>query len=151
MVNRSSEIGAFEQIRRFPATYGSMADILAFTTRAAQSAGFDANAAYDVQLAVCEACGNIIKHGYGGEGLGEIAYICSIYEQTLTVILRDTAPPFDMNRVPPRNPEDRARQLTPGGWGLFFIRHFMDEIKYHQEAESTNVLVMTKNHKGEKE
>jgi hypothetical protein len=68
----------------------------------------------------------------------------------MTVILRDHAGPFDINSVTVLNPSEHCLRVTPGGWAIFFIWYFMDEIFYHLEAESTHVLLRTK-HKNKRD
>ncbi len=60
---------------KFPARYDSLESIGELSTQAATEAGFDANAAYEVQLAVDEAATNIIEHAYGGEGQGRYFHL----------------------------------------------------------------------------
>ena len=43
-----------------------------FIQEAAQDAGFDEMESYACELAVSEACENIILHGYGDDSTGEI-------------------------------------------------------------------------------
>ena len=52
----------------FPGRYGSLDEVVDFVTGAAQAAGLDTDGVNAVQLAVDEACSNIIGHAYGGGG-----------------------------------------------------------------------------------
>lgn len=132
------------QTRRFAATYANISVLLDFVAQAARMAGFDSAAVDDIQLAVCEACSNIIRHGYRKEGAGDIACTCSMHTEAFQVILRDQAMPFNLLAAPVRAPVEQTQQFIPGGWGIFLIRHFMHEVRYHQETEATNVLVLIK-------
>ena len=62
----------------FPGRYGSLNEVVDFVTGAANAVGLDADGVNAVQLAVDEACSNIIDHAYGGEGRGEIECTCHI-------------------------------------------------------------------------
>ncbi len=134
----------FIQTRCFAATYANIEALLAFVAQASHLVGFDCTAADGIQLAVGEACSNIIKHGYGGEGSGEIICTCWSQATALAVILRDWAPPFDPTAQPMREPADPTRRLIPGGWGIFLMRHFVDELYYWRENETSNVLFLIK-------
>ena len=57
--------------------YDRISDVRDFVTEAAQVAGLSARAQHHCQIAVDEACTNIIEHGYGGEDRGEIKIRCS--------------------------------------------------------------------------
>lgn len=132
------------QTRGFVATYANIDALLGFVAQASHIVGFDRAAADGIELAVGEASSNIIKHGYGGEGRGEIVCTCSAQATSLAVTLRDRAPPFDPTVQPLREPADPARRLVPGGWGIFLMRHFVDELHYWRENETSNLLVLIK-------
>jgi serine/threonine-protein kinase RsbW len=78
---------------------------------------------YDVQLAVDEACTNIISHGYADMDPGSIILDLEIHPEKLT-----DAP-------------IEEREL--GGFGLFFIQQSVDEMEYHV-TEDGNTMTLTK-------
>jgi serine/threonine-protein kinase RsbW len=137
-----------ERIRVFPARYESLAAIDRFVADAAEKAGFDNDAVYQVRLAVDEACSNIIEHAYGGEGRGVIECSCHAQDDDLTVVLRDQGQPFDPDSVPPPNLSGNLEERTGGGLGLYFIRKLMDEVDFDFKSEAGNVLTLVK-HKEE--
>ncbi|MGD2145100.1 MAG: ATP-binding protein [Anaerolineae bacterium] len=128
----------------FPAEYESLAAIDRFVSDAAEEAGFDNDAVYQVRLAVDEACSNIINHAYGGEGRGEIECSCRAQDDDLTVILRDQGAPFDPDSVPPPDLSDDLEERSGGGLGLYFIRELMDEVDFDFRADAGNVLKLVK-------
>src|SRR3989304_9986512 len=85
----------------FPAFLLESEAIGDFVGEAADEAGFDERTRYACQLAVGEACENIIKHGYGGEGRGNILVTTESSAGEISVELRDTAPPFTPAGKPP--------------------------------------------------
>lgn len=133
-----------EQTRTFPARYENLAAIDQFVAEAAECAGFDSCTVYQVQLAVDEACSNIIQHAYGGEDRGVIECSRSIQDGKLTVVLRDYGQPFDPASVPEPNIEADLDERTGGGLGLYFIRRIMDEVNFDFESEAGNVLTLVK-------
>lgn len=48
--------------------FENLATIADFVIQAAQASGLDEKAVFEVQMAVDEACTNIIQHDYGGGG-----------------------------------------------------------------------------------
>jgi serine/threonine-protein kinase RsbW len=128
----------------FPGAYQSLASISEFILKAAQQAGLDSQATYAVQMAVDEACTNIIEHAYEGEGKGSIT--CSVTSDLtgLTVVLKDHGRPFNPKHV--RNPNTRLplSKRKVGGLGLFFIRSYMDEVYFEFSPEQGNRLTMIK-------
>ena len=108
----------------------------------ALEAGFDESASYACQLAVAEACENIVKHGYGIGQPGEICVEVVTSPGHLTIRLEDSGPPFN----PARRPEQPARdQNDPpvGGLGLVIIHRVMDRVTY-QRRSGVNRLTMRK-------
>jgi len=128
----------------FPGKYEILADIGKFVARAADQAGLDSQAAYAVQVAVDEACTNIIEHAYGGEGKGTIT--CSVEAATggLTVILKDTGRPFHPEKIRAPDLKSPLSKRKEGGLGMFFIRQYMDEVQYDFSNEGENRLTMIK-------
>jgi anti-sigma regulatory factor (Ser/Thr protein kinase) len=127
-----------------PARFDSLAAIGGFATHAAEAAGLDARAVYAVQLAVEEACANIIEHAYGGEGRGDIECTCIVNKNGLTVILRDYGRPFDPTCVPEPDLCASLENREVGGLGLYCIRQLMDKVRFEFTPDSGNVLTMIK-------
>jgi serine/threonine-protein kinase RsbW len=132
------------QTRAFPGRFDSLAAIGEFVSRAAEAAGLDARAVYSVQMAVDEACSNIIEHAYGGEGRGNIECTCHVDEDGLTVVLRDKGRFFDPTSVPAPDLHANLEDRTGGGLGLYFMRQLMDEVHFEFTPGSGNLLTMVK-------
>lgn len=127
----------------FPGRYESLAEISEFAGRAAEASGLNEDAVFQVQLAVDEACSNIIKHAYGGEGQGQIECTCRAEPRELTMILRDRGRPFDLDSVPDPDIHAGLEERQTGGLGVYLIRKLMDEV--HLECTETgNVLTLVK-------
>jgi len=133
----------------FPGRFDSLAAIGEFVACAAEDAGLDARAIYAVQVAVDEACTNIIEYAYGGEGRGEIECTCRINKEGLTVILRDDGCSFDPDCVSEPDLDACLVDREVGGLGLYFMRQLMDEVSFEFEEDAGNVLTMVKR-KGER-
>ena len=130
--------------RIFPAQFESLSAIDRFVADAAGRAGFDRCTVYQIQLAVDEACSNIIEHAYGGES-GEVIE-CSVIVATsaMTIALRDYGDPFDPRSVPEPNVEASLENRTSGGLGLYFMRHIMDDVHFEFDPKAGNLLTMVK-------
>lgn len=128
----------------FPGRFSSLSAISDFVTQAAREAGLDEDAISAVQLAVDEACSNIIEHAYGGEDRGEIECTCYINAEGLTIVLRDQGRPFDPTRVPEPDPHPDLKNCPVGGLGLHFIRKMMDKVNFEFTPDSGNTLTMVK-------
>jgi serine/threonine-protein kinase RsbW len=128
----------------FPGRYDSLIGILEFVTAAAEQAGLDTRAVQEVQLAVDEACSNIIEHAYGGQICGDIECTCCVDEDALVTTLADHGAPFDLDSVPEPDLDAPLEDRTEGGLGVFLIRRLMDEIHYQFTPQSRNVLTLVK-------
>lgn len=133
-----------EQTTSFPGRFDSLAAIGEYVTRAAEAAGLDARSVEGVELAVDEACSNIIEHAYGGEGRGDIEVTYRIDGDGLTVLLRDYGRPFNPDGVPEPDLQAPLEERDAGGLGLHFMRQLMDQVRFEFTAGSGNVLTMVK-------
>lgn len=133
-----------QQTRIFPARYESLSQIGRFIAAAAKCAGFDSLATYQVQLAVDEACSNIIEHAYGGESQAVIECTWHMERTALTITLRDYGQSFDPEAVPEPDLDADLEDRTGGGLGLYFIHHTMDQVSFDFESETGNVLTLVK-------
>ena len=129
---------------KFPGRFESLAGIRKFVSAAAEEAGFDDKEIYAVELAVDEACANIIEHAYGGEGNGEIICICNDINNGLEIILKDDGKQFDPAGVKPPDFSIELEKLQPRGAGLFLIHNMMDDVDFKFSKDLGNELRMVK-------
>ena len=131
----------------FPGRFESLARISEFVKQAAKKAGFGQSDTYAIQLAVDEACSNIVEHAYGGEDLGVIECTCDANNAGLTIILRDYGHAFNPANVPEPKIDTPLEDVKRGGAGLFLIRKMMDEVYFMFSPEKGNELKMVKKKK----
>ena len=139
-----SSPSSLTQTRTFPGLFDSLVEIGEFVTRAAGDIGLSEEEVYAVEMAVDEACTNIIEHAYGGEGRGDIECTCRINGDKLTVMLRDRGCPFDPSSVPEPDVNAALEDRQEGGLGLYLIYRLMDEVYFEFTSDSGNVLTMVK-------
>jgi serine/threonine-protein kinase RsbW len=108
-----------------------------------ERAGIDDQTCYDLELAVDEACTNIITHGYAGMNPGSIILALELGRSQVVVNLTDFGHPFEPSRAPVPDVEAGLEDRPIGGFGLFFIYQTMDEIHY-QTTEDGNCLTFIK-------
>jgi serine/threonine-protein kinase RsbW len=86
---------------------------------------------YNVELAVYEACTNIVEHAYGkAGGRIEVTVTLASLPNRLIVDLVDFGVGFDLAAIP--DPDLDVPKVH--GYGLFLVRELMDEVIYHPEA-----------------
>ena len=105
-----------------------------------RSFGLDEHKTFEVQLAVDEACTNIIEYGYANE-VGTIDIACQRRGEEIIVVIKDRANPFDPTSVQPPDRNASLEERKAGGLGIYFMKTLMDEVKY-EFKEGKNVLTM---------
>ncbi len=132
-----------------PGDVQHLTDIAAFITAAARDAGLDDDDVFHVEMAVDEACSNIIEHAYAIHP-GAIDLCCTSADPGLfEVVIRDNGEPFDPDQVPPPQVDAPVEldNLNEGGLGLYFMRKLMDEVRFEFVPGQGNTLTMVKRSK----
>jgi serine/threonine-protein kinase RsbW len=139
--SRPSKSNRFVFVQRhlIPAQLDQLKRISRLVQDAGEYAQFDDKTNYACQLAVYEACENIIKHGYENPSLDDrIKMVLRACPGELTVELEDNAPPF--NPVSELDPPEIEPQDPPvGGLGLVIIHRVMDDIHYQRKHGKNNL------------
>lgn len=126
-----------------PGRYDRLAQICKFVADGATVAGLSESESSHCQLAVDEACTNVIEHGYRGEDRGQIAVTCETNPGELIITIRDYARRFDPNGVPEPKLDANLDDMRIGGLGLYFMRQVMDAVEFSYEGDG-NKLVLVK-------
>lgn len=114
-----------------------------FIIQAAQKANLDDQGIFAIQMAVDEACTNIIEHAYAGAP-GDIHLTCQVEPGECAVTIRDHGCSFDPESVPPPDLSSDLEERHVGGLGLHFMRKLMDEVHFSFDPEKGNQVVMIK-------
>lgn len=114
-----------------------------FVTKAAQKAKLGEQDIFAIQLAVDEACTNIIEHAYAGAP-GDISLTCEIKPGECIITIHDNGRPFDPKTVPPPDIDGNLEKRRVGGLGLYFMRKLMDKVSFSFEPGKGNQVVMIK-------
>jgi serine/threonine-protein kinase RsbW len=128
-----------------PAQFENLTKISEFISQAAGQAHLDDRADYAIQMAVDEACANIIEHAYGGEdGSQTIQLISHLRPDGLEIIIRDYGLSFDLNQPPQFDPQAPLEERPAGGMGLFFIYQLVDHVEFKAGTPNGNQLTLFK-------
>jgi len=106
--------------------------------------GINAQILYDLQLAVDEACTNVITHGYAGMNPGSIILAIEMHSEKVVIDLTDFGHQFEPSEAPMPDVEASLEGRPMGGFGLYIIYQTMDEISY-ETSEDGNCLTFVKN------
>lgn len=121
-----------------------LGEIAAFVENAASACGLNEKQMYDVQMAVDEACSNVIEHAYAGRSNGRIEIVCEERGKELVVTIRDYGKPFDPKQVAKPNTKAPLSDRNIGGLGLYFMYKLMDRVEFDFSSGQGNRLMMTK-------
>jgi serine/threonine-protein kinase RsbW len=133
-----------DKTRRLKAVLDNVPVAIDFVTEAAQLAELDERSLYQVQLAVDEACANVVNHAYQGVEPGEMEISCSVDDSGLSIRVRDWGSGFAADQVSDPDVDAPLEERILGGLGLFLIKQVMDQVDYRRRSEGCNELVMTK-------
>jgi serine/threonine-protein kinase RsbW len=134
--------------KKFPGFFNSLSSISEFIESETQAVGFNESEVYQVQLALDEACSNIIEHGYGGEGIGSIIIETNPINSGIEILVEDNANAFDPEAIPEPRVGVPLEELGSRGAGLFLMKKLMDEVHFEFAPEGGTILKMVKR-KGE--
>ena len=129
----------------FPGKFSSLGKISKFVEQEAENAGLDEKSTYEVQLAVDEACSNIIEHAYSGEGQGPIILTVKTSPESFTVILQDEGQPFDPSTIKDLEIGIPLERLGSRGAGVFLMKKLMDKVEFKFLENRGTILTLVKN------
>ncbi|MEW6440506.1 MAG: ATP-binding protein [bacterium] len=93
---------------------------------------------YRIELAVIEACTNVIRHAYAPGTTGRLGVSIRRAGKGLEVLVLDEGPPFD----PTRMPSPDLAQPREGGYGIFLMKKLMTEVRYVRRGARWNCLYL---------
>ena len=125
------------------AAYPDLSRIRRFVGEVGEDLGIPERELYDLELAVDEACANVIEHGYQGVG-GKIEIQIEALNGGVQVVIRDWGEPFDPESIPVPDVTAPLEQRPMGGVGLFLMRRVMTQVEFAFDPQGGNTLTMTK-------
>ena len=91
-------------------------------------AGFDEEAVHYMSVAVRESVVNAIKHGNKLDEARRVSIEFLVQDNALEISVQDQGAGFDPGQVP--DPVAEENLLKAYGRGIFFMRSFMDEVRF---------------------
>ena len=118
-----------------------------FVSGVANVAGFDEEEISQIELAVDEACSNVVKHAYLGdkEKKGHGIEI-EIYfdEKEFNVKVLDRGQGFDPSKLSQTNMKTYLEKFQVGGLGIRLMKSLMDQVEYSIKPGRKNQVTLTK-------
>lgn len=127
-----------------PSSTQNLALIREFVSRIAAQAGLGEAEVGQLELAVDEACANVIEHAYGEDKTKQVMIRAVFDEDTLRINVIDTGRGFIPGDVEQTDLKDLIAKRRTGGLGMRLIKRLMDEVHYDIEPGKRNELRMVK-------
>lgn len=127
-----------------PSSTQNLALIRDFVTRVASQAGLSEVEVGQLELAVDEACANVIEHAYGDDSTKQVMIRAVFDEDTLRINVIDTGRGFKPGDIEQADLKDLIAKRRTGGLGMRLIKRLMDEVHYDIEPGKRNELRMVK-------
>jgi serine/threonine-protein kinase RsbW len=116
-----------------------------FVAEAARVSGLTEEAIYHCRLSMEEICTNIIEHGYASnDGDAVIDIFCARHPNVFSITVMDDAPAFDPLSMPDPDPAKPLWERQGGGWGIYFVKKFMDRVTYARRNNRNTFTVEKK-------
>ncbi|MFZ1266344.1 MAG: ATP-binding protein [Anaerolineae bacterium] len=130
---------------KVPGTLASLKLIREYVSEACALASLDKRVGYRLRLGVDEIATNIINYGYDGSQIsGDIEVSAHVNDESLTIILEDTAVPFDPLLHPtPDNLDAPLEYRGIGGLGVYLAIQGTDQFLYERiDNRNRNIFVV---------
>jgi serine/threonine-protein kinase RsbW len=127
-----------------PSSTENLSMIRDFVGNIGQRAGMSPAEQAKLELAVDEACANVIEHAYGSDSTHEVTVKAKLDSESVQIEIIDTGRGFDPAAIEQVDLEQMIHKRKSGGLGLRLIRSLMDEVKYEIVPGEKNELRMIK-------
>ncbi len=134
-----------------PGDVSYLAYIRTMVTELARQVGFPEPEVAKIEMAVDEACSNVLEHAYARDKQWrwqhrepEIRLEIRTEDGRLVIEINDHGQGFEFDKFQPANLEHRVAEMAPGGYGIHIMRKFMDEVQYSSSDQTGNTLRLVK-------
>jgi len=136
---------------RAPGHGSSLRHIRTVITDLARQVGFPEDEVAKIEMAVDEACSNVVEHAYNANRDWswkhrdpDIRLTIHTEADRLIIQISDNGKRFDFAAYRPGNIVDRIRAMRSGGYGIAIMRKFMDEVEYKSDDQTGNTIRLVK-------
>jgi serine/threonine-protein kinase RsbW len=127
-----------------PSSTQNLAMIRDFVSNVGTQAGLAEDDVAKLELAVDEACTNVIEHAHGGDLTKDVVVRAEFDEKTLRIEVVDTGRGFDPALLPDEPLPEMVAHRRSGGLGLRMMKTLMDEVSYEIVPGDRNRLRLVK-------
>jgi len=92
----------------------------------------------NIMIAVTESVNNAIRHGNKGDSKKNVDLSLRLSDGSIIFWVKDQGEGFDYTNLPdPTAPENIDQ---PGGRGIFLMKHLSDEVNFHDEGCTVELI-----------
>lgn len=128
---------------KIPSNTENLEIIRNFVSGIAQKVGFKNDDIHKIELAVDEACTNVIQHAYKDENKKPIDIAIKLDFDKFSIVITDRGEGFDFKEIDMPDMEEYLAELRVGGLGIYLMRTLMDKVDY-KKAKGENQVHMVK-------
>ena len=114
-----------QYLLKIPSQTDNLEIIRNFVNGVAKKVGFDSEESNKIELAVDEACTNVIEHAHKHDENQNIDIAVKIDYQKLIVIVTDKGQSFKMEEIEMPDMNSYLAELRVGGLGIYLMRTLM--------------------------
>jgi len=127
-----------------PGTTDSLSILRGFVVESSRRAGLSEVESGQVEIAVCEACSNIIEHAYRGAPDKMIQVQFAVDPNQVVITIRDESlKNHPVDRVEVITVEEFLKSDQKRGLGTYIIRNFVDRVEHSFRPDRGNRLRLT--------
>jgi anti-sigma regulatory factor (Ser/Thr protein kinase) len=115
-----------------------------FVASVGTQAGLSPEEVAKLELAVDEACANVIEHAYGSDVTKEVSVRATLDDQILEIFVIDSGVGFDPSSIEQKELDKLVALRKSGGLGMRLIKSLMDTVEYQMIPGVKNELRMVK-------
>jgi len=136
---------------QLPGDGSYLAHIREFIVDLARRIGFPEEEIARIEMAVDEACANVVEHAYSADKQWhlqhrdpEIRLAIHATDEQLVIEINDHGQRFDFAAYQPASIQAHAHNMQTGGYGIAIMRQFMDEVTFSSSDATGNTLRLVK-------
>jgi serine/threonine-protein kinase RsbW len=131
-------------ILQVPSSTENLAMIRDFVASIGVQAGLTPVEVGEMELAVDEACANVMEHAYGRDMTKEVSVRATVDGDAVEIDVIDTGQGFDPASVAQLELDQLISNRKTGGLGMRLMKRLMDEVHYEMIPGKKNELRMIK-------
>lgn len=129
---------------KIPSETDNLELIREFVSKVATKVGFGDDDINKIELAIDEACTNVVKHAYKDKNEKTIGIAIKLDYDRFTVVVTDTGKGFDIKKLKTPDMKEYLAEMRVGGLGIYLIHSLMDEVHFDIKPGVKNEVQMVK-------